>query len=192
MVTAVKLVLAGMMFGENVLLHCRQGKHRSGALCVIMLALLLGCSIAAAVDLYMSKRQDLYQRDKRIVEKIARRKGLDELLEKLRRQTWCQEACLNILNRVWAQKLSNVPQPKSRPKSRPPSARRDIFLPLQPESRPQPKTPPKSRPPSSASSVQNPQCLECSTTITEILKITPAVVFTQLWLDEDSGVSLLR
>jgi hypothetical protein len=40
MVTAVKLVLAALMFGEKVLLHCRQGKHRSGAFCVLMSALL--------------------------------------------------------------------------------------------------------------------------------------------------------
>ena len=55
MVTAVKLVLAALMLGENVLLHCQQGKHHSGALCVLMSALLLGSSIEAAVDIYMSK-----------------------------------------------------------------------------------------------------------------------------------------
>ena len=67
MVTAVKLVLAALMFGENVLLHCRQGKHRSGALCILMLALLSGSSIGAAVDIYMSKRGDLCNHDRRIV-----------------------------------------------------------------------------------------------------------------------------
>jgi hypothetical protein len=55
MVTAVKLVLAALMFGETVLLHCRQGKHLSGVLCILMLALLSGSSIEAAVDIYMSK-----------------------------------------------------------------------------------------------------------------------------------------
>ena len=33
---------------------------------------------------------------------------------------------------------------------------------------------------------------QCSTTMAEILKITPAVVLVQLCLDEDTGVSLLR
>ena len=36
MITAVKLVLAALMFGEGVLLHCRQGKHRSGGFCILI------------------------------------------------------------------------------------------------------------------------------------------------------------
>ena len=117
MVTAVKLVLAALMFGENVLLHCRQGKHHSGAFCVLMSALLLGSSIEAAVDIYMSKRRDLHGHDRRIVEKLVRKKGLNAFLEKLRRQEWCQCALQNILIRVWAHSMRNVPQPKSMPSS---------------------------------------------------------------------------
>ena len=39
--------IAALVFGENVLLHCRQGKHRSGAFCILMLALLMGSPTAA-------------------------------------------------------------------------------------------------------------------------------------------------
>ena len=70
MITAVKLVLAALMFGENALLHCRQGKHRSGAFCVLILALLRGTEIASALEFYWSRRPDLEPRDKGIVEKV--------------------------------------------------------------------------------------------------------------------------
>ena len=49
MMTAVMLVMSALMFGQKVLLHCRQGKHRSGAFCVLMLALLWECSVKAAL-----------------------------------------------------------------------------------------------------------------------------------------------
>ena len=52
MITAVKLVLAALMFGEDVLLHCRQGKHRSGGFCILILALLLGTDIDSALEFY--------------------------------------------------------------------------------------------------------------------------------------------
>ena len=54
MIMAVKLVLAAMMFGESVLLHCRQGKHRSGGFCVLILALLRGTDIDSALDFYLT------------------------------------------------------------------------------------------------------------------------------------------
>ena len=63
MITAVQVVLVAVMFGEGVLLHCRQGRHRSGAFCVLILALLLGRGIDAALDFYFSKRSDLRSAD---------------------------------------------------------------------------------------------------------------------------------
>ena len=59
MIVAAKLVLAALMFGVSVLLHCRQGKHRSDGFCVLILALLLGTDIDSALEFYFSKRPDL-------------------------------------------------------------------------------------------------------------------------------------
>ena len=39
MITAVKLVLVALMFGEGVLLHCRQGRHCSGAFRALIMVL---------------------------------------------------------------------------------------------------------------------------------------------------------
>ena len=64
MMTVVKLVMLALMFGQAVLLHCRQGKHRSGAFCVLMLALLWECSVyAALVECYWPSRADLQNHD---------------------------------------------------------------------------------------------------------------------------------
>ena len=52
MITAAKLVLAALMFGESALLHCRQGKRHSGGFCVLILALLLGTDIDSALEVY--------------------------------------------------------------------------------------------------------------------------------------------
>ena len=38
--TVVWLVLTALALGENVLLHCRQGKHRSGVLAMLILGIL--------------------------------------------------------------------------------------------------------------------------------------------------------
>ena len=42
MMTAVRLVMVALMFGQNVLLHCRQGKHRSGVFCLPDACLAMG------------------------------------------------------------------------------------------------------------------------------------------------------
>ena len=69
MITAAKLVLAVLLFGESVLLHCRQGKHRSGGFCILILALLRGTDIDSALEL-CSKRPGLMPRDWRIVQQV--------------------------------------------------------------------------------------------------------------------------
>ena len=73
MSTAVKLVLAALIFVESVLLHCRQGEHRSGALCVLILALLRGNGIYGALEFYFAKRSDLRSKGWYIVRKILDR-----------------------------------------------------------------------------------------------------------------------
>ena len=50
MMTAVKIVMLALMFGQEVLLHCRQGKHCSGAVCILILALLRECTVEMALE----------------------------------------------------------------------------------------------------------------------------------------------
>ena len=111
MVAAVKLVLAALMFGENVLLHCRQGKHRSGVFCVLILALLLGSDIDAALEFYFSKWWDLQVSDWRRVNNILESKNYKRLLEMLRRQSWHDKALNNILNTAWAEGVRRKTKP---------------------------------------------------------------------------------
>ena len=138
MMTAVKIVLLALMFGQNVLIHCRQGKHRSGAFCVLILALMWECSVMAALRFYWSKRPDLEDHDWWVLDKILFRKNnFDEVVERVREQSWFPKARGNILNRLWAftaKSRSNTveqptwkpPPPKKRPRpaSAPPGARK--------------------------------------------------------------------
>ena len=103
MMTAVKLVMLALMFGQEVLIHCRQGKHRSGALCILMLALLWDCSIWVALEWYWSGRGDLKDHDYWVLDKILFRKNdFNALVERVRQQSWFPKARGNILNRLWA------------------------------------------------------------------------------------------
>ena len=121
MITAVKLVLAALMFGESALLHCRQGKHRSGAFCVLILALLRGTEIASALAFYWSRRPDLEARDWRKVENILVQKNYQRLLVMMRKEAWCDKALNNILNRTWSEQVQqrSGPEPKKMPKRMP-------------------------------------------------------------------------
>ena len=118
MMVAVKLVMLALMFGQGVLLHCRQGKHPSGAFCVLMLALLWGCSVQEALDRYWSRRPDLRPHDWSILDKILFRKNnFNALVESVRRQSWFPKARGNILNRLWAFRVQPpIPKPKKRPR----------------------------------------------------------------------------
>jgi hypothetical protein len=40
MCTVVRLVLNALALGQNVLVHCRQGKHRSGVLAMLLLGIM--------------------------------------------------------------------------------------------------------------------------------------------------------
>jgi len=118
MMAAVKLVMLALMFGQGVLLHCRQGKHRSSAFCVLMLALLWGCSVQTALDRYWSRRPDLRPHDWSILDKILLRKNnFNALVESVRQQSWFPKARGNILNRLWAFRVQPpTPKPKKMPR----------------------------------------------------------------------------
>ena len=91
------LVLAALMFGEHVLLHCRQGRHRSGAFCALILALLRGTGIDAALEFYFANRSDLRNRDWYIMRSISDRMTYPQVVATLQLQDWCQKSLHNIL-----------------------------------------------------------------------------------------------
>ena len=113
MMTAAKIVLLALMFGQNVLIHCRQGKHRSGAFCILILALMWECSVMAALRFYWSKRPDLEDHDWWVLDKILfRMNNFDELVERVREQSWFPKARGNILNRLWALTVQSRSHPE--------------------------------------------------------------------------------
>ena len=58
MTVALWLVLTGLLMGEDVLVHCRQGKHRSGVFCLLVMVLLM-CN-KLPVERAYEQMKDLY------------------------------------------------------------------------------------------------------------------------------------
>lgn len=90
---AVKMVLSGLLHGENVLVHCFRGRHRSGAFIIFCLALIMGWDLETARSAYFSRRPDFDDWDRATVQKVMDHKGgLQWILEDIRMQDWCQQA----------------------------------------------------------------------------------------------------
>ena len=53
---AVRVVLGALLHGENVLVHCFRGRHRSGAFAMFCLALIMGWDLETARVLSPSSR----------------------------------------------------------------------------------------------------------------------------------------
>ena len=158
MMTAVKIVMLALMFGQNVLIHCRQGKHRSGAFCILLLALMWECSVTAALHWYWSKRSDLQNHDWWVLDRIMfRRNDFNGLLERVRQQSWFPKARGNILNRLWAFSVQGpTPVPEHvKEEAQAQAAGAEAEAHAQPRPRPPPKKrprpPPKKRPRPSSS-----------------------------------------
>ena len=60
---AVRMALVAIMMGFTVLVHCRAGKHRSGAVVVLLLALLMGTDLDTAMHTYFDRHHDLTRYD---------------------------------------------------------------------------------------------------------------------------------
>ena len=60
---AVRMALVALMMGYSVLVHCRAGKHRSGAVVVFLLALLMGTDLDTAMHTYFHRHSDLTRSD---------------------------------------------------------------------------------------------------------------------------------
>ena len=59
-----------MLVGFNVLVHCRQGRHRSGALCIVVLSFLMHSSLEEAFEQYKERRPDMRDHDFNINHRI--------------------------------------------------------------------------------------------------------------------------
>ena len=88
---AVKMVFSGLLHGENVLVHCFRGRHRSGGFVIFCLALIMGWDLETARDAYFSRHQDIHAGDRAIVQKaLSHGGGLQWILQDMRVQDWCQ------------------------------------------------------------------------------------------------------
>jgi protein tyrosine phosphatase len=60
---SVQMALVALMMGCNVLVHCKAGKHRSGAVVVLLLALLMGTDLDTAPRTYFDRHGELSRYD---------------------------------------------------------------------------------------------------------------------------------
>lgn len=80
---AVRLALRALAAGENVLVHCRRGKHRSGAFLCFLLALIRDKPLQEMIDEYCTD-YFLWPGDRRYVERAVEECGLRTLIDAAR------------------------------------------------------------------------------------------------------------
>ena len=114
---AIKMVLIAVLFGPSVLIHCRQGKHRSGAIGCFMFCLLTGCDFNMAMNAYRTRNRRLEGWDVRLVRRCWGENNMDEALHYFRRQQWVRNMIGNIQHKIFARP---VPCPLPRDRSRSP------------------------------------------------------------------------
>ena len=124
---AVKMTFVAVLFGESILVHCRQGKHRSGTFGCFMFCLLCRCSLEDALLAYRSRNRRVNARDIEIVQEIWAQNNMSQALSDFRGQGWVEDTLGNILHKIFAtivpRPLSTpdrpeLPQPKRRPTTR--------------------------------------------------------------------------
>ena len=151
MENAIKMVLIAVLFGPSVLIHCRQGKHRSGAFGCFMFCLLTGCNFKAAMNAYRTRNRRLVARDVRLVKDCWRENGFDEALHYFRGQQWVRDMIGNVQHKIFAHPVPS-PLPRDRPRSprRPTSKRMPKQMPKAVPSKrmatPKPMPKPKAKP----------------------------------------------
>ena len=87
---AVKMVFIAVLFGSSVLIHCRQGKHRSGATGCFMFCLLTGVDFNSAMKAYRGPNQRLRDLDMRIVRRCWDENHTASALDYFRGQQWAE------------------------------------------------------------------------------------------------------
>ena len=114
---AVKMVFVAVLFGSSVLIHCRQGKHRSGATGCFMFCLLTGCDFTMAMNTYRGRNQRVQGHDLRCVRRCWDENHMASALDHFRGQQWVRNMIGNILHKIFAPPVPS-PLPRDRSRSR--------------------------------------------------------------------------
>ena len=112
----MKLVFVAVLYGASVLIHCRQGKHRSGLCGCFMFCLLTGCSFTDSLRAYRSRNRRVQGRDIGIVQRMWEENRMPWALQHFQSQQWVLNMIGNIIYKIFS-----VPRPLShaQPKRRP-------------------------------------------------------------------------
>ena len=86
MVTALEVAAGTLLEGEDVLFFCHHGKHRSGALCALFLALVLDISSEDARNMYYRRRGLSSPKDQGLVQWLWSSLKLDGFIAMVRRR----------------------------------------------------------------------------------------------------------
>ena len=86
MLKSIEVVLKNLCRGNKVLLHCKRGKHRSGAFAALIIALVLGISMEDALPCYFHHRGLSETHDQMRCRDAAEKSGLEDFLERFRAQ----------------------------------------------------------------------------------------------------------
>ena len=90
MQSVTQFCLDALIKNEVVLLHCRVGRHRSGAFCSFLLAFMLGIKYEEGCRIYFRGRTGLSGHDERVVERANVEGQLQQLLDELNSEGFCQ------------------------------------------------------------------------------------------------------
>ena len=99
MYACLGFVIEGLHRGESTLLHCKQGKHRSGVFVSCVLALVFKWSLDAAMQFYFNARPLARNRDQWIVNAIAEKLELQDLLDEINRRGMFRTMLADIVQR---------------------------------------------------------------------------------------------
>ena len=106
----VKFCLNYWVLGYQVLIHCKQDKHRSGAFCSCLCALLDKATIQEGMQTYFAFRR-LGERDQRIVGRMCTTLELQRVLDSYREDDFCAKELRILRTRRPAPK--RAPRPKA-------------------------------------------------------------------------------
>ena len=118
MYSMLRFVIFALHDGKSVLLHCWQGKHRSGVVCILVLALLTGWSWDEAERFYLQQRGLTRSYDTYKVHDIGRNQhDMPGFLGRLRREGFLADHIARI-----RRGRDPIPYPIAAPKVKPPRA----------------------------------------------------------------------
>ena len=130
--SVTEFCLNALVNNEVLLLHCRVGRHRSGAFCSFLLAFMAGIDYEQGCHIYFKGRQGLTAHDQRVVQRADAEGGLQKLLEEFNSDAFCQTQRVQLSSR----RCTPVPTPM--PMQCPTSASACFGVPAPPFRKPMP------------------------------------------------------